>query len=100
MNPERPIPSIAENIGYWDNAFSLLAFLSIPTSVAMAVMSGATTWKQAVLVEHLVVFIMIFFNRVRPIPAETQKCIDKDEFYKLQQKRSQILQKANNEKLD
>ena len=66
----------------------------------MAVMSGATTWKQAVLVEHLVVFIMIFFNRVRAIPTETQKCIDKDEFYKLQQKRSQILQKANNEKLD
>ena len=100
MNPKRPIPSIAENIGYWDNAFSLLAFLSIPTSVAMAVMSGTTTWKKAVLVEHLVVFIMIFFNRVRPVPAETQKCIDKDEFYKLQQKRSQILQKANNEKLD
>lgn len=97
---QRPIPSIAENIGYWDNAFSLLAFLSIPTSVAMAVMSGATTWTQAVLVEHVVVFIMIFFNRVRPIPMETQKCIDKDEFYKLQQKRSQILQKANNEKLD
>ena len=100
LNSKRPIPSIAENIGYWDNAFSLLAFLSIPTSVAMAVMSGATTWKQAVLVEHVVVFIMIFFNRVRPVPAETQKCIDKDEFYKLQQKRSQILQKANNEKLD
>ena len=35
---QRPQPAIAEHIGFWDDAFSLLAFLSIPTSVGIAAM--------------------------------------------------------------
>ena len=35
---QRPQAAIAEHIGFWDDAFSLLAFLSIPTSVGIAAM--------------------------------------------------------------
>ena len=97
---QRPFPGISENIGFWDDAFSLLAFLSIPTSVSMAVMQQQTSWKQAVLLEHCFIIAAVFFNRLRPIPAETQLNLDKDEFYKLHKKTSLIRQKITNQKYD
>jgi hypothetical protein len=79
---QRPDSRISETIGVWDDAFSFLAFLSIPTHVGLAVMQSKTTWKRAAIIEHLVIFACVAINRIKPVDKEIQKNIDKDEYYR------------------
>jgi len=91
---QRPQSAIAEHIGFWDDAFSLLAFLSIPTSVGIAAMKGEADWTHAIVLEHVVIFLCVFINRIRPVPAEIQLALDKDDYYKLTQNESRIRAKV------
>ena len=91
---------ISESIGFWDDAFSLLAFLAIPTQIGLGKMMGLTTWKKAAIAEHLVIFLAVFVNRLRPCPAETQKQIDRDEYFRTHRHESHLLKKVQENKHD
>ena len=58
-----------------------MAFLSIPTQVGLAVMQNKTTWRNAILAEHLVIFVCVILIRWRPVSSHIQTNIDKDEYY-------------------
>jgi hypothetical protein len=91
---------ILESIGFWDDAFSLLAFLAIPTQIGLGKMMGLTTWKKAAIAEHLVIFLAVAVNRLRPCPAETQKQIDRDEYFRTHRHESNLLKKVQENKHD
>lgn len=91
---------ILESIGFWDDAFSLLAFLAIPTQIGLGKMLGLTTWKKAAIAEHLVIFLAVAVNRLRPCPAETQKQIDRDEYFRTHRHESNLLKKVQENKHD
>ncbi|CBY18514.1 unnamed protein product [Oikopleura dioica] len=97
---KRPESRIAESIGFWDDAFSLLAFLAIPTQIGLGKMMGLTTWKKAAIAEHLVIFLAVAVNRLRPCPAETQKQIDRDEYFRTHRHESNLLKKVQENKHD
>jgi len=97
---QRPESRISENIGFWDDAFSLMAFLSIPTQVGLAVMQNKTTWRNAILAEHLVIFVCVILIRWRPVSSHIQTNIDKDEYYQHHQLESNAVKKIELAKHD
>ena len=55
---------------------------------------GEADWTHAIVLEHVVIFLCVFINRIRPVPAEIQLALDKDEYYKLTQNESRIRAKV------
>lgn len=54
-------------------------------------MQNKTTWKNAIILEHVIIFLMVAMNRYNPVEKEIRLKIDKDEYYQLQHLERQSL---------